>query len=277
MELDEQARGRLEEELARIRNVGFVQLVQDDKGQLVNIDVVSDTQRSPQRIVRDIEIVLRRHGHDVDRRIIGVVQMESAEELRERTRPSAPAPAASPPAPTPAPPVPATAPRAAEPVPAILELVPELDRVRLVAVHSSRRGAGVQVEVELSVAGQEGSPGNAEGPGGGDVAEASLVAEATLAAVRNLLHPGYEARLRETRVVEMGDETLVACVVEFGRGRQVQSLAGACLQRGSLYDAAVYAVLDALNRPLGRARFRAASSGEGRRDEDGPDFRAASA
>lgn len=277
MELDEQARGRLEEELARIRNVGFVQLVQDDKGQLVNIDVVSDLQRSPQRIVRDIEIVLRRHGLDVDRRIIGVVQMESADELRERTRPAtnpAPSPAQDP---SPAPAPETRLPGSLEPVPAVLELVPELDRIRLVAVHSSRRGAAVQVEVELAVAGREGSPGLAEGPGGGDGAEASLVAEATLAAVRNLLHPGYEARLRETRVVEMGDEALVACVVEFGRGRQVQSLAGACLQRGSLYDAAVYAVLDALNRPLGRARFRAAVVGEDERDEDGRDFRAASA
>ena len=42
----------------------------------------------------------------------------------------------------------------------------------------------------------------------------------------------------------------------FGEGRRLQRLVGACLQLGSLYDTAVYATLDAINRPLGRARFR---------------------
>jgi hypothetical protein len=100
-----------------------------------------------------------------------------------------------------------------------------------------------------------------------------VVAQAALEAVRNLLQPGYEARLREIRVLDMGAEPMVVLAVDFGRGREMHRLAGACLQRGSLYETTVYATLDALNRPLGRAGFRrlallegGGSAGEGELD-----------
>ena len=99
-------------------------------------------------------------------------------------------------------------------------------------------------------------PGRASGPAQEPVGCATLVAHATLEAVRNLLQTGYEAQLRELQIVDLtGSPAVVACV-DFGEGRRLQRLVGACLQIGSLYDTAVYATLDAINRPLGRDRFR---------------------
>ena len=142
------------------------------------------------------------------------------------------------------------------PVQAVLELVPESERVRLVAVHSTTRGGSLSVEVELSLGLYEGLPGLAEGPAEDPGSAVALVAAATLEAVRNLLQPRYEALVRESRLLDAGGVPLVLVVVDFGAGRQVQRLVGASLHRGSLYDTAVYATLDAVNRPLGRARLR---------------------
>ena len=56
--------------------------------------------------------------------------------------------------------------------------------------------------------------------------------------------------------MDMGSTPFVAVIVDFGEGRRTERLAGACLQRGSIHETAVFATLDALNRALGRARFR---------------------
>ena len=90
-----------------------------------------------------------------------------------------------------------------------------------------------------------------------------MVAQAALDAVRNLLEPGYEVQLREVRRMTIGGEPAVLVAVDFGDGREVKRYLGSCPSRGSLYDAAVYAVLDALNRPLGRVRFRTLAVVEG--------------
>jgi len=164
-----------------------------------------------------------------------------------------------------------------EAVPAVLELVPESERVRLVAVHSTTRNGALSVEVELGLGLYEGLPGLAEGPADDPSSAVSLVAGATLQAVRNLLQPHYEALVRETRLLDAGGVPLVVVVVDFGAGRQVQRLVGASLQRGSLYDTAVYATLDAINRPLGRARFRKLAAFEDQTDDMTDEADAASA
>lgn len=248
-------RGRLadlEEQLCRIANVEAASIHLDDRGQVSGVDIVADRTRAPQKIVRDVEIVLRQGGIDVDHRKIGVAALSDPSTLFAGARSPAGAPDEDPPAPertmnTPASPPPAMA---------VIELEPDSERVRLTAVHSTARDGAFSVEVELAVGAYEGLPGRAEGPAQDPLGCAALVARATLEAVRNLLQPGYEAQLRELRIVDMGGVPLVAVTVDFGEGRRLSSVAGACLQRGSLYDTAVYATLDAINRPLGRARFR---------------------
>lgn len=251
--LSAEAVRKLEVELGRIKNVSFCSILLDSGRNVQSVDVVSDTFRAPQRIVRDVEIILRKHGVQIDHRKIGVVQMEQPERLAER--------------------VASTVPGAREiqeqaAKPAVLQLVPEAERIRLTAVHSTTRGGSFSVEVELTLGPYEGIPGRAEGPAGDVSSCVSLVAAATLQAVCNLLQPGYEARLKEARLLETGGITLVLTVVEFGKGREIQTVIGTCPQRGSLYDTAGYAVLDAINRPLGRANFRELAYLEDRSDEE---------
>jgi len=65
----------LEQDIALLPNVSFCSIHLDPRGEVETIDVVSDTGRNPQRIVRDVEILLRRHGLDIDHRKIGVAQL----------------------------------------------------------------------------------------------------------------------------------------------------------------------------------------------------------
>ncbi|HKK69785.1 MAG TPA: hypothetical protein VKA86_01110 [Candidatus Krumholzibacteria bacterium] len=253
----------LEQEIVRIANVQAAAIRVDTDGNVDSVDVIADRNRSPQRIVRDVEIILRSGGVDVDHRKIGVAALDSPEAVLGGARRN-PGPETGS-TQTPAQEEPEVtrqeSPRSAPegdsaPRMAVLDYEPDSERVRLTAVHSSTRDGAFSVEVELAVGAYEGLPGRAEGPAPEPVGCAALVARATLDAVRNLLQPGYEAQLRELRIVDMGGLPMVAVTVDFGEGRRLQKVAGACLQHGSLNDTAVYATLDAINRPLGRARFR---------------------
>ena len=244
----------LEQKIVRIANVQAAAIRLDPGGRIEAVDVVADRGRSPQRIVRDVEIILRQGELDIDHRKIGVAALDDPEAVLGGTRRGA-APPEDPPEED------VTGRQEAEPavrpLEAVLDYEAESERIRLTAVHSTTRDGAFSVEVELAVGAFEGVPGRAEGPAAEPVGCAALVARATLDAVRNLLQPGYEAQLRELRIVDMGGVPLVAVTVDFGEGRRrLQKVAGACLQHGSLYDTAVYATLDAINRPLGRARFR---------------------
>lgn len=237
----------LELRLARIANVEAASIRTGKTGEIDAVDIVADRGRPPQKIVRDAEILFRQDGIDIDHRKIGVAALDSPAALFD-SRQNPGIAEDSPSQPTTSP----------ERVPelAVLSLERDEERIRLAAVHSTTRHGAFTVEVELALGAYEGIPGRATGPGQEPVGCATLVARATLDSVRNLLQPGYEAQLRELKIVDLtGSPAVVACV-DFGEGRHLHRLVGACLQRGSLYDTAVYATLDAINRPLGRARFR---------------------
>jgi hypothetical protein len=237
----EAARSQIE----RIQSVDRASVRTDVSGAVIGVDLISDTRRAAQRIVRDVEVVLRDFGVDLDHRKISVAQLEDPSSLR----PSAEA-------------VPTATPGIVgrgvvdDDEEARLEVVTEQERMRPVAIHSTTRSGAFSVEVEMVYADLEGAPGRAEGPASDPEGCLQLVGEAALAAVRNLLEPGYEAQLREVRRIAVGGRSAVVAAVDFGDGRRLERYLGSCPNRGSLYDAAVYAVLDALNRPLGRARFR---------------------
>jgi hypothetical protein len=233
-------------ELAQIQNVRYCRIVVDDRGEIRNVDIVSDTRRAPQKIVRDAEVILRKGGVDIDHRKIGVVQLVSQNEPGPRgldamahTQPHSPEDE-----------------RGDEATrPAVLKMVPERERVQLSAVHCTMGSGSFMAEVELVFEGIEGVPGRAVGPAKDQEAAVEIVARATVEAVRNLLQPGYEALVREVRLLELSGTSLILVLLDFGRGRELSRLCGTCLQRGSLYETAVYATLDALNRSLGQAEF----------------------
>ena len=246
----------LEREIVRIANVEAAAIRLDAQGAVEAVDVIADRGRSPQRIVRDVEIILRRGGLDIDHRKIGVAALDAPGAVFGGARRASAATRDRVPEPEDETEEDDVTPSPERPQVAVLEYEPDSERVRLVAVHSTTRGGNFSVEVELAVGAYEGLPGRAEGPASEPVGCAALVARATLEAVRNLLQPGYEAQLRELRIVDMSGTPLVVVTVDFGEGRRLQRVAGACLQLGSLNDTAVFATLDAINRPLGRARFR---------------------
>lgn len=247
MALDRDRLRELEHRLARIANVEAASIRTGETGEIEAVDIVADRGRPPQKIVRDAEILFRQDGIDLDHRKIGVAALDSPAAIFDSRQPPGV------PDPSPAQPdVPAGPPAEL----AVLSVERDEERIRLAAVHSTTRDGAFTVEVELAYGAYEGVPGRASGPAQEPVGCATLVAHATLEAVRNLLQTGYEAQLRELQIVDLtGSPAVVACV-DFGEGRRLQRLVGACLQIGSLYDTAVYATLDAINRPLGRARFR---------------------
>lgn len=268
MRLNRDKAQKLEAELQRIATVGFAQINLGPDGEIASVDLIAESGRSAKSIVRDVEILFRRHEVELDHRKVGVAQLQTpAEQLRQAARPL-PIPRLEPAAPVPS--------FSHEAEPAVLEIVDEPERLRLIAIHSTTRQGNLAAEVELARGAFEGLPGRFEGPSQDAVSAVTVVASATLAAVRNLLQPGYEALVREVRILQVGGADLVCVVVDFGRGREVQRLVGACLVHGSLYDTAVYATLDAVNRPLGRARFAQLAVIEGQGDAD-RDLRAASA
>ncbi len=228
MSLDSKKVMEVERELSRIRNVSYASVILDAQHEIEQIDVLSDTQRPPRPIVRDVEAVLRRHGVQVDHRKIGVVQLNSS---HTSPLPSNQSTVSRPPS-------------RSQP------------RIRLAAVHSTTSGGNFVAEVELSLGAFEGLPGRSEGPALGADACVALVAQAAVQAVRNLLKPQYEIQLRTTRVASLAGGSLVIVVLDFGANRQIQRLAGTCWDNGSLYESTVYACLDALNRPLGKAEFQ---------------------
>jgi hypothetical protein len=286
-----------ENEIARIQNVDYCHIVLDMRGEIRNVDIVSDDRRSPQRIVRDAEVIFRKNGVDLDHRKIGVVQMaargaspgarsapetletpESEAEAAPAGAPGRPQNGETPPAnlgaarrapvqaleppPTVAPSSDTGLPGSGAPggalgaLPAVLQLVPDRERVRLAAVHCTVATGTFLAEVELAVGSIEGVPGKAAGSARDPAGSAELVVRATVEAVRNLLESGYEILVRDVRLVDMAGVPVVAVMLDFGRGRDLQRLCGTCPQRGSLYETAVYATLDALNRRLGQSRFR---------------------
>jgi hypothetical protein len=246
MALDRSRLRELEFRLARIANVEAASIRTGESGEIEAVDIVADRGRPPQKIVRDAEILFRQDGINLDHRKIGVAALDAPAALFDSRQP----PGVANPSPI-QPDVPSSSAELA-----VLSIERDEERIRLSAVHSTTRDGAFTVEVELAYGSFEGVPGRASGPAQDPVGCATLVARATLEAVRNLLQTGYEAQLRELQIVDLtGSPAVVACV-DFGERRRLQRLVGACLQFGSLYDTAVYATLDAINRPLGRARFR---------------------
>ena len=83
-----------------------------------------------------------------------------------------------------------------------------------------------------------------------------LVALATLEAASKFVDPCYSFVLDDIKVVGMGDEEVVVAAVKFFNDRAEKTLTGACVATHDLQQSVVYATLAALNRTLGRLRYR---------------------
>jgi hypothetical protein len=232
---------RAETAIRRLRDVEGVS-VRVDGSDLVEIHVVSSSDRSPKQIVRDVQAVLRTDlGMSIDHRIVSVAL----------ARPPGAAPAGATSA---APPVPARAPapsRAPEPSPP--EPVRD-DRIRYENANLIVHGQKTQAQVELR---WKGLPriGNASGWSSRDDSH-RLVAQATALAVQEFLSDPIALNVRDVSFVEAGGHRVAVVVMSLLAHRHEKVLTGSCSLERDATQAVVLATLSALNRLVAGMRVK---------------------
>ena len=256
-----------EQWIERIKGVRNCKIDLDSDGGVVGIHVVTGTDREPRHIVRDVEGLLKaRLDLDVYYKKIGVVQVVDNDTDRLAGQDRADLPDAAPSD---------TVPRDAElatetpsantlvddlslddlaaelndPVtPAVLlaeELAP---RLQCTGVGVMATELAVRAEVELAAGGVE-AQGIEEGANHAE-SDITLVARATVAAIRALLDEPVVIELAEVRLAYVGGQEVVMTAVELIEGRRAERLFGTCPTSHNRHQAVVYAVLDAVNRRL---------------------------
>ena len=231
---------RAETAIRRLRDVEGVS-VRVDGADLVEIHVVSSSDRSPKQIVRDVQAVLRTDlGMSIDHRIVSVALAR--------------APGAAPAGATSAPPVPARAPapsRAPEPSPP--EPVRD-DRIRYENANLIVHGQKTQAQVELR---WKGLPriGNASGWSSRDDSH-RLVAQATALAVQEFLSDPIALNVRDVSFVETGGHRVAVVVMSLLAHRHEKVLTGSCSLERDATQAVVLATLAALNRLVAGMRVK---------------------
>lgn len=211
----------IERLIASISGVSAAKVVTDAEGRIVEIHVLADTGKSPKQIVRDIQsCTMAAYGIPVDYKTISVAQIEP--ELRQ----------------------------AAAPQPAAVLTVPRLLYVGL-TVRTERMRAEATVALELNGKRFEGTaraPANERG-------RRNACASACLAALHAYLGDDGLLQLLETQKSRIAGFDAVTAAVGFLDGDRETVLLGTAPVRPDATedDAAVKAVLDALNRILRRA------------------------
>ena len=237
-------------------------------GEISGVHVVARSDREPRHIVRDVEGLLKaRLGISVFYKKIGVVQVVETEPAESAARSASGAGPAAAQSTTKVSADTASLTSPAQPGTAEIEEDDSgiKDAILLAEELAPRllcNGVGVlttenmlRAEVDLQAAGREAS-GVAEGPNrsGGDL---HLVGLATLDAVEHLVNESLGLELVELRRERLGTGDILLAAVELVQGRRCEQLYGTCHPGPNMYQAVVYAVLDALNRRLEMMLFRA--------------------
>ena len=273
--------------IGQIKSVLQSKIDLDAAGEVTGVHVVAGMDREPRHIVRDVEGLLKaRLDLDVYYKKIGVVQVVDNETLTEVALVDDTVKATLiPPAPSPAPAEPATVPEkpaatatatatapAADAPEAAADPLPEPRPAVLVAEGLGTRvvcqGVGVMAsnmhvsaEVTLNAGAVTVSAvREASNHAGSDV---SLVAEATLAALTDLVTDPVLLHLREVRLDTVGSRQIVLVAVDLVEGRRTEVLFGSCAAGHNRQQAVVHAVLDALNRRLTLLAVRQADAAAG--------------
>jgi len=258
--------------ICQIQGIRQCKIDIDELGKVAGIHVIATADREPRHVVRDVESLLKaRLDLDVYYKKIGVVQIIEPEEAAPAAAPAAPAApasvpeaAAAPPAASePAPPPPLRIPEVPKPHvvpapvaarPAVLVEEAAAPRVECAGVGVMIAGASLTATVELSrgravARVQEAGPNH---PG----TDQLLVGRAAVRALADLLDEPATLSLADLRDTEMAGERVTLVAVDLVEGRRSERFFGSCSQRHGPHQAAVYAVLDALNRRLDLMNFR---------------------
>jgi len=229
---------RAETAIRRLRDVEGVS-VRVDGADLLEIHVVSSSDRSPKQIVRDVQAVLRTDlGMSIDHRIVSVALARAPGAASAVAAPPAPARASAPA-------------RAPEPIPP--EPVRD-DRIRYENANLIVNGQKTQAQVELR---WKGLPriGNASGWSSRDDAH-RLVAQATALAVQEFLSDPIALNVRDVSFVETGGHRVAVVVITLLAHRHEKVLCGSCSLERDSTQAVVLATLSALNRLVAGLRVK---------------------
>jgi hypothetical protein len=238
---------RAEAAIRRLRDVDGVSVRADDS-ELVEIHVVSRSDRPAKHIVRDVQAVLRTDlGLVIDHRVVSVA-------LARKTAPEKPPDAAERPVPEPAA---SRTPRArpqGQPWPARRDVEQADDRIRYENVNLIVHGQRTQAQVELR---WKGLPriGNASGFSARDDAQ-RLVAQATTLAVQEFLADPVAIHVRDVTFVDVTGQRIAVVVLALLAHRHEKVLTGSCTVENDSPQAVVLATLSALNRLVAGMRAK---------------------
>jgi hypothetical protein len=224
---------RAEDLVMRLRDIQSCKIVADEEGNIAEIHVVAMSDRPPKMIARDIETCLNAQlGISIDYRKIGVVLVDAAKAAEKS---------------------PAAAPRTDGPA-ARLEFLEQDVRIRFKGLRLSIEDERIDVEVKLERSGLEVIGSQGELRHAGRLHE--TIAGAALHAVTELLDENIRLCLSSISEIGVHGRTALLAVVDAVEGRAVTSFAGCVIVGRDPNESAVLAVLDALNRPLGKWKLR---------------------
>ena len=222
----------LERELCRIPEVTAARVVAGTDGGVEEVHILSSPAKHAKQVVRDVQsVAMATFNLDLDRRIVSVVQLDAAStatlpgvgDVDEPESPNG-----------------ATAPAGSA-------------RINVDSVGVARAGLQCTAEVVLSRSDQA-STGIAEGL----VATSNvlrLVAQATIAALRELEPAAARAEVEAAKVIALGDRSVALSTIVIVVPPYEEICSGSAVVRaaGEL-DAVARAVLDATNRRLPQLR-----------------------
>lgn len=196
--------------IRQLRDVIGARVVSDNAGVIQEIHVLSQGEKSPKQLVRDVESALQaRLGITLDHKKVSVAQVQGPH------RPEAPV--ASP-------------------------------RLQFSDVSLSLTGqtAEATVRVRLQDSIYEGTAQGSSSAAG----QVKVVAAATLKAIQSCLPSHQMMMVEDAVVTPVGGHQVVTVVVTLGGSRADEVLCGSCLVRQDTVKAAVFATMDAVNRRL---------------------------
>lgn len=254
---------RAEDLILKLRDVKSCRISTDEFGNIAEVHVVASSDRSPKMIARDVEAILNAElGLAVDYRKIGVVLLEYTESESHESAGESGTGKTS----------------AARELLGVdeedimseerafeekaefasregqLELLEQDMRIRFSGLKIDVEEDRVEVEVRLGRSGFDvvGSSADLRHSG----AMYDVVAAATLHAVTELLDEKFQLCLSRIKEVSMDERDIVVAVVDLVEGRKAKSFVGSAFIGRDANEAAVLAVLDAINRPSGRWSMR---------------------
>lgn len=259
---------RAEDLVLRIRDIQSCRISTDETGFITEVHVVAATDRAPKMIARDVETCLKAElGIELDYRKIGVVLVDPMKETDPAKRQTIEEKKESDTdesdiddiveerlAETKSPEAQPVERVTSDKQPLELEFLEEDARVRFLGLCLNIEESRVDAEVKLEKNGLEVVGCLGAFRTAGHIYE--TIAGATVHALTELLDETFHMCLSGLEEVEVSGRKALLAVVDIIDGRAVRGVAGCVFIGRDPNEAAVLAVLDAVNRPLGRWKSR---------------------